>query len=106
MKDGTKILVVGLAAYFLFMRQSQAQSGAGASSNGAAGGSLTGGSSNGAAGGSSNGIAADSPVNENLGPVPGGTGSTFFTAPSELFPGGIPQSATGYQPTFPELAGA
>ena len=58
MKDANKILIVGLAAYFLFMRQSQASDGnggAGGSSNGGAGGS-----SNGGAGGSSNGGAGGS----------------------------------------------
>jgi len=55
-KDANKILIVGLAAYFLFMRQSQGSDGNG----GAAGGS------NGGAAGSSNGGAADSSNGDQL----------------------------------------
>ena len=97
MTDGTKILIVGVAAYLLFMRQeaAQASTGNGASTSGPITGGLTL-NGNGAANG--NGPTAG-------GALPGGTGRTFVTPPTELFPTGIPQSETGYGQDLPALAG-
>lgn len=59
MKDGTKVLIVGLAAYLLFMRQAQADSGAGGSGSGLSG---AGGSAGSGSGSSSGGNVFDLPT--------------------------------------------